>query len=141
MITAQMFRMHRLSSGIFGKLVVLDIPFYTAEHSYSIGDDTGAEIYIPKVPEGIYKCKRYFSPKHNCDVFMLIDVPDFTGNKVSNIEIHILNFPQKESSGCIGIGKTLDLDADTPMIGLSKDAFREFMLLFDGENEFTLSIT
>jgi hypothetical protein len=116
--------------GVFGALYDEEnkICFHTLEHSY--GSD-----FQPKVPVGVYKCVRRFSPRFKQDVFMLTDVPgcDF-------IEIHTGNFLE-DSHGCIllGLHKSLNKDG-VKILLMSKDAFQYFMKMQDGLNEFLLTV-
>jgi hypothetical protein len=95
---------------------------------------------ISCVPAGSYLCHRYFSPKHQRDVFMLGDVPGRT-----NIEIHIANLPT-ELLGCIALG--LHFGEVTNKRGdhghgvlESEPAFDAFMALLAGEQVCRLTIT
>jgi len=124
-------RTNYLSTGIFSTMVAGQLKFYCASHAYP----NNAGSYIPKVGKGTYRCTRYWSPKHACDVFLINDVPN-----CEMIEFHILNFPQTESEGCEGIGLGIDLDAPVPMITQSREAFEKFMSIFEGVNEFTLVV-
>jgi hypothetical protein len=117
--------------GVFG-IVINDEghTFYTLEHAFYVN---GA--YVPKVTAGTYTCVRYDSPDHGYQVFTLKDVPDFQGQPVSYIEIHIGNY-NKDSDGCILLGENQLQN----MITDSKDAFQKFMLSLAGQDSFQLVV-
>jgi hypothetical protein len=125
--------------GIFGQLFHLDTPinYYTLERAYA--DETGKN-FIPKVAVGTYKCVRHAPNRLPYETFMLQNVPDFQGEPVTGILIHILNF-NKESEGCIGIGERIGSQANgEEMLINSKIAFEKFMDLQHNVNEFWLTI-
>jgi hypothetical protein len=99
------------------KLVALK-PTYTIGNMYIIHDNNNTEYFSdtlgdtyrdllvePKVPGkthipcGKYKFTLQYSPKHECLVPLLQDVPQFT-----MIEIHWGNTPE-DTDGCIIVGK------------------------------------
>jgi hypothetical protein len=72
-------------------------------------------VKIPKktcIPEGEYKLRLYFSPKRQANVFMLVNVPNFT-----EIEIHSGNNAQ-DTEGCILVGNDLDLTSSSNSVTL-----------------------
>lgn len=101
---------------------------HTLEHAYPF-DDTG--LFVPKIPNGNYICKRRLSPHFGYDVFELIDVPghDF-------IEIHVGNI-QADSSGCILLGQERIANG---LIG-SRMAFGSFMTMLNGVDQFPLQVS
>lgn len=120
--------------GIFGEMFTEDLMFFchTLEHAYPNENGVG---FFAKIPAGDYLCKRRFSPKFQCDVFEIMDVPghDF-------IEIHIANY-NEELDGCIapglGLGKTLN---GGRMLTSSKKAFDALMELQKEVDSFLLKI-
>ena len=123
-----------LESGIFGQMSTVEdehIPM-TLEHAYLVNG-----VWIPKVASGSYVCRKHAPLRLNYTTYMLLGVPDFQGVPVDGILIHILNF-NKESRGCIGVGKEVMGDN---MITDSRQTFERFMRLQDGVFEFTLTIS
>jgi hypothetical protein len=119
--------------GVFGEMKSEDgkFIFATLEHAYPC--DSG---WAPKVERGkTYECVRYDSPDHGYPVFVLKSVPDFQGQPVTYIEIHIGNY-NKDSKGCILLG----LKKGTGMIEDSGEAFKQFMELQKDVNSFTLTV-
>ena len=125
-----------LSTGIFGNIFNADrsLYLYTAEHSYSITPDplSLSTNYSPKVPQGTYFCQRRHSPEFGYDLFWITNVPDHDW-----IELHVGNFPQKDSAGCVLLGENRNGD----MITQSKMAFLKFMNFLEGLNTFNLTIS
>jgi hypothetical protein len=112
--------------GIFGEIDCDKIYFFTLEHSYD---------KMPKIPQGVYRCTRWDSPKFGYQTFMLNDVPGH-----DHILIHIGNY-NHDSEGCILIGLGLGRTKNNGvMITSSKQAFQKFMELQEGVDEFTLTI-
>jgi hypothetical protein len=121
-----------LSVGIFGQMTSEDgkINLYTLEHAYP---DMNNE-YVAKIPEGSYQCvlgqhqlKGMAQPFHTYEV---TNVPGHT-----NILIHPGNY-NADSEGCILVGLAKGNNA----ILNSREAFQAFMVLQNGEPEFTLTI-
>ena len=128
-------------NGIFGELrnEKFELEAYTLEHAY----DDGAGCFVPKVAAGKYTCQR---GEHLLDhmttpfsTFMLLNVPDFQGKKVSGILIHWGNF-NKDSNGCILVGESIAYSIDGKMITNSKAAFKEFMEKTEGLDTIELEI-
>jgi hypothetical protein len=91
---------------------------------------------ISCIPTGIWMFERYFSPKHNCEVFVCNDVP---GRK--EIEIHVDNVPAT-LEGCIGIGNWFGIIGDVCKgVVESKKAFDDFMLWAKPFNRLEITIT
>jgi hypothetical protein len=115
--------------GIFGELKTLDgrLIAVTLEHAYPIGSPTVCA-YQPKVAPGNYRCAKHAPNRLPYETYMLESVPDFQGQPVSGILIHILNF-NEESEGCIGVGQgeTFSTLKQEEMITASKLAFDNFM--------------
>lgn len=104
----------------------------TLEHAYRSpsGD------YVPKLPPGIYVCKRGIHRlEHGLpfETFEIMDVPGHTG-----ILFHVGNF-NKDSAGCVLVGKS---DQRSPSLVLlhSRDTFKEFMEVQVGKHEFLLTV-
>ena len=128
-----------LSTGIFGEMVSEDglTLFQSLEHGYPIVPvDSTETIWTPKVAVGTYSCVRHSPVRLNYTTFMLQNVPDFQGQNVTGILIHVLNF-DAQSEGCIGIGLNRIGNIE---ITQSKDAFDRFMSLQVGIEEFKLVI-
>lgn len=125
-----------LATGIFGLLTDRDnrLIFCTAEHAYPVTSDavTASISYAPKVPAGTYTCKRRLSPEFGYDLFWITDVPGATW-----IEIHIGNYPQVDSEGCVLLG--LARVGNTEIVK-SRRAFDQFMDSLTGIDSFELEI-
>lgn len=114
--------------GVFGTLTSEDgaHSFCSLEHSY-LGQ--------AKLAVGTYVCQLRMSPHLGYMVYQIMGVPDFQGQPVSYIEIHIGN-TDKDSEGCVLLG----LRRDHTMILGSKNAFDQFMTLQAKASEFTLVV-
>ncbi len=102
--------------------VTLELPWRDNAHNLSC------------VPPGQYVAYRRWSPKRDCEVFQLKDVPGR-----DNIELHVGNFPG-DTDGCILLGSNYGRGDASAMITGSRSAFNAFMALVAGENQFTLTI-
>ena len=121
-------------SGCFSEMTDVDGVFlyFAGEHAYEQEDRS----FLPKIPNGKWQFVRYFSPHHGYEVFMCNSIPghDF-------IEIHIGNYPQIDSDGCIILGKGLGFTTNgSRIIQQSKLAFQEFMGLQKDVNSFILNV-
>jgi hypothetical protein len=119
-----------LVSGVFGTLVTDEGKiYYTAEHAYNS---------MPKVPLGTYTCLKGNHNLHSGPViaFELQNVLGHTG-----ILLHIGNYPQIDSDGCIlvGMGSHTDNGQDGYIYG-SRTAFTAFMNDLANIESFTLEI-
>ncbi len=115
-------------SGVFGTLAFGPMqasPLYTLEHSY--GDE-----WQPKLPPGSYICRRGRHQLHSgpIETFEVTGVPGHTG-----ILFHYGN-TEDASEGCILLGTRREGDA----VLNSRAAFREFMEVMFGLDEFTLEV-
>lgn len=115
--------------GVFSHLLKKDGSQFcvAAEHAYA---------GLPKLPNGVYACKRRHSPHFGYDVFLITDVPghDF-------MEIHIGNEPQVDSDGCVLLGREFFWrDNGGQLITMSRATFHEFMDLQRGISEFQLTV-
>lgn len=126
------------SDGIFGKLEddSLGMSLITLEHAYENSDHTS---YVPKIPEGIYKCVRgkhslFRSPQK----FETFEVTGVAGH--SGLLFHPGNF-NNDSEGCILLGtKIMKMGYGAEMIANSKLAFKEFMEFLHSVDQFSLEI-
>ena len=120
-------------AGCFSELTDVDgvFLFFAGEHAY---EENG--VFAPKIPNGRWEFTRYFSPHHGYEVFMCNTIPGH-----SFIEIHVGNYPQIDSDGCILLGKGLGFTTNgSRMIQQSKPAFQEFMTLQKDVNSFILTV-
>lgn len=130
-----MYTLNRTSyseDGVFG-LLISDSgqTFYTLEHSYKQADNS----FKPKLSLGTYTCQRHAPNRLPYETFEVMNVPDFMGNSVTGILLHIGNY-NKDSDGCILVG-TGQAEA---MITNSREAFKEFMDSLEGTDSFELII-
>jgi hypothetical protein len=103
----------------------------TLEHSYQDGDN-----FVPKVASGTYTCSLHAPNRLPYTTYELQDVPDFQGNPVTGILLHIGNYNQ-DSDGCILLGQSRQGN----MIINSKVTFDAFMASLNGIESFTLTIS
>ena len=85
------------------------------------------------IPAGVYKAIRHVSPKFG-EVFWLQDVPGR-----SEILIHRGNVAS-QSEGCILLGEAFNRVMGQDGITQSAEAFKEFLSILEGRNEFTIEI-
>jgi hypothetical protein len=132
-MTLYLCREEKREDGIFSELRDESgkILFHTAEHAYNSE---------PKIPNGTYKCVRGQHQLHGMTVpfstFMLENVPNHT-----NILLHVGNFPQIDSDGCILLGLGIAQSDKGQMITQSKQAFAEFIALTEGLDSFDLVVS
>lgn len=98
----------------------------TLEHAFPQPDGSFAAL----IPVGIYTCIRRHSPRFQCDVFMLKNVPDH-----DFVEIHWGNY-NKDSDGCILVGT----EVNSLGIGDSREAFAKLMAIQNGAKSFLLVV-
>jgi hypothetical protein len=72
------------------------------------------------IPIGRYQVSKYFSPKHNAWVPILLGVKGF-----DYVEIHVGNYP-KDTDACLLLGESKAVD----MVGTSKEIVTKFYGLF-----------
>lgn len=129
--------------GIFSGLLYPDGSrfCFTLEHGFKgletyPADDSGAQLtYQPKIPPGVYTCKRRHSPHFGFDVFQVMDVPNCTF-----IEIHPGNF-DKDSDGCICLGDAIAQIGADEMVTNSRKTFDKFMALQADVETFQLTVS
>lgn len=114
--------------GVFGRLLGEDGEqlMVTLEHSY------GGQA---KLAPGEYRCVRHAPNRLPYETFMVTGVPDFQGQRVDGILIHIGNF-NRDSEGCVLVG----LSEGVRMILSSHAAFERLMGLQAGLQEFRLTV-
>jgi hypothetical protein len=107
----------------------------TLEHAY--GDDTTG--YLPKVPPGIYTCKRSMHRLHGMDHdFETFEIEGVEGH--DNILFHWGNY-NRDSEGCVLVGDTeAVVDNGVHIVTGSRKKFAAFMALQDGVDEFQLEV-
>lgn len=113
----------------------------TLEHAYPETKALPKEfiLYSPKIAAGTYICKRHAPNRLPYETFELQNVPNFQDHHVDGVLIHIGNY-NKDSIGCILLGKSkLKLDRGMMITG-SKETFQKFMDLQKDVSEFTLTI-
>jgi Family of unknown function (DUF5675) len=127
-----LLRTNYLSDGVFGIMRSEDGQFQvdTIEHAYFQNG-----VWLPKIPAGVYTCKRRNSPHFGYDVFEVTNVPNAT-----YIEIHIAN-TQNDVHGCIGIGEQLGTLNGMDAVLQSGIAFRDFMSMQRDIDSFQLEVT
>lgn len=132
-------RLDYLSNGIFGTLSNEDSTLFlaTAEHAYEVrpADATSlSTTYAPKVPSGQYTCllgQHQLAHGGPFQAYCLQDVPGCFG-----ILLHVGNYPQADSEGCILLG----MARSGYMVTLSQDAFKLFMTTLAGAQSFQLNV-
>ena len=125
---------HR-SDGVFSDLVGDDgTKFRTLEHAYQ----STAGNWWPKIPDGTYTCVR---GQHRLsgmtEDFTTFEVTEVAGH--SNLLFHWGNF-DRDSEGCVLVGRTECSSDSGEMVTSSKDAFAAFMALQDGCQTFQLTV-
>lgn len=107
----------------------------TLEHSYINPDNT----YSPKIYDGTFVCQRGTHQLHSMiQPFETFEVSGVNGH--TNILFHVGNY-NKDSDGCILLGKTIIKTPDIEMINNSKDTFNMFIALQKGLNQFNLTVS
>lgn len=120
--------------GIYGELTGGDdeINLVTLEHGYA--RPMGYPRFLPKLPEGIYTCKRGMHQlegmKAPFETFEIENVPGHT-----DILFHVGNF-NKDSAGCVLVG----LVAGDAKIVCSREAFQRLLKAQVGLDTFQLTV-
>lgn len=134
-----LYRKEYRPDGIFGELRDESgaVMAYTLEHAYPDGEKLS-----PKVAPGTYTCVRHDPNRLPYVTFMLENVPDFQGEKVTGILIHIGNFAH-DSIGCILLGGEIAPNGPSgdQMLIHSRDTFQRFMKIQEGVASFQITIT
>ncbi len=127
-----------LPTGIFGTLfdnsLGSNFLLMTLEHSYFPASKFVPLTFTPKVPPGVYVCKRGIHQLENAipfETFEITGVPDHTG-----ILFHCGN-KNDDSKGCVLLGMARQDDLS---ILQSRLAFQKFMAQLEGVNQFELNI-
>ena len=124
------------ADGIFGELSDADgkTLFVTLEHAYEQQDGT----FVPKIPTGTFVCQRGPHRLHGMTSdFTTFEITGVEGH--SNILFHWGNF-NKDSEGCILLGKTVANTGADEMVTSSRAAFADFMAMQEGLDTFTLTV-
>ena len=122
------------ADGVFGMMCRADTGeqiAVTLEHAYVMADNS----WGAKVAAGTYVCQRHPPNRLPYETFELQNVPDFQGQPVTGILIHVGNY-NRDSEGCILVGES----CSAAMILSSTSAFNSFMGLQQGVDSFTLTI-
>lgn len=123
--------------GVFGEMCSDDGLFQcaTLEHSYL---DTASGSYGAKVPMGSYNCvlgtHQLEGMSSPFSTYEITGVPGHSG-----ILFHSGNY-NRDSSGCVLLGKQMDSSSDPKMIANSKMTFENFMKYLDGLSDFQLVV-
>lgn len=122
--------------GVFGELRDENgnLIAVTLEHAYP----NGAGKINPKVPSGIYTCKRGEHKLENAQPFETFEIEGVDGHY--GILFHKGNF-NRDSSGCVLLGaQRSTLPTGEHMITSSKTAFEFFLTQQEGCDSFKLNV-
>lgn len=127
-----------LPEGVFGEISDTNGTFLwmCGEHAYQANGSV-----IPKVPPGEYICQLgEHQLEHMTEPFKTFQLMSVPGH--DNILIHVGNYPQIDSQGCliIGLGIGLKLGGKEKMITGSRQAFNDFMTQQAVVTEFRLTV-
>jgi hypothetical protein len=115
--------------GTFGSFELLKTPVCVTLEPYHRQNEKN----ISCIPAGDYVCKKVNSPKYG----PTYEITDIEGR--SHVLFHWGNF-DTNTRGCVLLGEEFGkIGTDTAILS-SKRAFREFMDLLHGFDEFTLTI-
>lgn len=122
--------------GVFGRLLDehgQEIAV-TLEHAY----ESGVEGYSPKIAAGTYTCQRGFHLLHNMtQKFETFEITGVDGH--TNMLFHWGNW-NRDSDGCILLGKQRVQSDQGDMVTFSKHTFEKFMALQAGLDSFALMV-
>ncbi len=129
-------RLEYEEDGIFSQLETIKAEkvAVTLEHAFT----DGAGGFYPKLPPGVYTCKRGMHTLKNMltpfETFEITGVPGHTG-----MLFHVGNF-NADSDGCVCLGREIGQSNKGQMVTSSKPAFFDFMELQSGVLEFKLDV-
>lgn len=132
----KLVRKDQFETGIFSELYDAsgNLLFKTLEHAYFKLYENSKIEWQPKIPAGVYTCKRGSHKLHNMvESFETFEITGVEGHK--NLLFHWGNY-NKDSEGCILLGK----DRIQNMVTSSHLAFSDFMQLQQGLNQFQLEV-
>lgn len=115
--------------GTFGVFALLNTPICVTLEPYHRDNEIG----ISCINAGVYRCKRIISATYG-ETFSIEDVEGRT-----LLRFHWGNL-DTNTKGCVLMGEEYGKIGSNTAILSSKRAFREFMSLLDGCDEFTLTI-
>jgi hypothetical protein len=129
--------------GVFGILTGVGIPTIasTLEHAFPVTEGSLTR-YEPKVAAGVYTCLRHAPNRLPYETWELQNVPEFQGQPVTGILIHVGNF-NRNSDGCILVGRNIMPNPDAPaenMVTSSQNTFNKLMDLTRNLDSFILTI-
>lgn len=132
-------RTNASSDGIFGEIIDDGFGFLFMSLERSYADPEKPFIYTAKIPAGEYICKLgEHSLKEDSPKFMTFEVTGVPGH--TGILFHTGNY-NCNSDGCILLGLQIGNKSDGgKMITYSKQAFKKFMNVQEGVNEFKLKV-
>lgn len=133
-----LIRTQRRDDGIFGELydVRMNQIAVTLEHAYDaqLGDGS----YTSKLKAGTYICQYGMHTLHSSPLpFPTFEITGVAGH--TNILFHVGNY-NKDSDGCVLLGKYTQDANGHQMIGLSRSTFGRFMGLQEGVDKFILTV-
>ena len=124
--------------GIFGELEGGPFHCYSCERAYPMVDTVNGHNVYAKVPQGSYKCERGFHTLHDGQRFETFEIMGVTGH--TGLLFHRGN-ADTDSQGCVLLGEEIGQYADdTHMLIYSAVAFKAFMALQEGIEEFQLTV-
>lgn len=113
----------------------------TLEHAFPVVS-VDLTSFEPKVAAGTYTCLRHAPNRLPYETWELQNVPNFQGNPVTAILIHVGNY-NRDSDGCILVGRNIVPNPDVPsenMITSSQNTFNKIRDLTAGLTSFTLVV-
>ncbi len=131
----QLIRLQRESFGIFSELhdESQKVIAVTLEHAYG---EAGA--WCAKIPAGVFTCRRGQHRLENmAHPFATFEITGVAGH--TNLLFHCGNF-NKDSEGCILLGRAIAQDGAAEMVVDSVATFDKFMQMQTGLDTFTLTV-
>lgn len=132
-------RKDRRPDGIFSELrnQTGELLAVTLEHAYPSPFPEGSG-WAPKIPNGTYTCRRGQHRLHGMtEDFSTFEITGVAGHQ--NLLFHWGNY-NKDSEGCVLVGKALAQAGASEMITNSRATFAELMELQAGLEHFTLTV-